>query len=126
MMDSGWLQAADVGMILAFMDRTAEPGTLVALARRNHGACRGRRAASLGASTHAVAGAGRLVAERNPLARARYGRRLRQHIDRIVHEDGPRWRHISPRARMKKARYDLLPFEASFADFARQRGGLQQ
>jgi hypothetical protein len=44
-----------------------------------------------------------------------------EHINRIVTEDTPRWRHVSPRARMKKARYDQLPFDESFAAFALQR-----
>jgi uncharacterized damage-inducible protein DinB len=47
-----------------------------------------------------------------------------EHISRIIHEDQPRWRHVSPRARMKKARYDQLPFAESFAAFARQRTDL--
>jgi hypothetical protein len=45
----------------------------------------------------------------------------REHIKRILEEDGPGWRHVSPRARMKKSRYDQLPFAESFAEFARQR-----
>jgi len=44
-----------------------------------------------------------------------------EHIRRIIREDEPRWRHVSPRARMKKARYDQLPFAESFAAFSRQR-----
>lgn len=47
-----------------------------------------------------------------------------EHITRIINEDQPRWRHVSPRARMKKARYDQLPFVESFAAFARQRSDL--
>lgn len=47
-----------------------------------------------------------------------------EHIRRILDEDEPRWRHVSPRARMKKARYDQLPFAESFAAFAQQRGDL--
>lgn len=47
-----------------------------------------------------------------------------EHITRIIHEDQPRWRHVSPRARMKKARYDQLPFAESFGAFARQRTDL--
>lgn len=47
-----------------------------------------------------------------------------EHIRRIVNEDSPRWRHVSPRARMKKARYDQLPFVESFAAFESQRAGL--
>lgn len=44
-----------------------------------------------------------------------------EHIARILNEDTPHWRHVSPRARMKTVRYDQLPFAASFAAFARQR-----
>jgi len=47
-----------------------------------------------------------------------------EHITRIVNEDRPSWRHVSPRARMKKVRYDQLPFAESFAAFARQRKDL--
>lgn len=47
-----------------------------------------------------------------------------EHITRILNKDEQRWRHVSPRARMKKARYDLLPFAESFADFAQQRSEL--
>jgi hypothetical protein len=47
-----------------------------------------------------------------------------EHITRIVHEDEPRWRHVSPRARMKKARYDQLPFAESLGAFAQQRAEL--
>lgn len=47
-----------------------------------------------------------------------------EHIARILNEDEPRWRHVSPRARMKKARYDQLPFAESVAAFARQRTDL--
>jgi DinB superfamily len=47
-----------------------------------------------------------------------------EHIARILDEETPRWRHVSPRARMKKARYDELPFAESFAAFARQRRDL--
>jgi hypothetical protein len=47
-----------------------------------------------------------------------------EHIRRILDEDQPRWRHVSPRARMKKARYDQLPFAESFAAFAQQRAEL--
>jgi len=47
-----------------------------------------------------------------------------EHITRIMNEDMPRWRHVSPRARMKKARYDQLPFAESFAAFAQQRADL--
>jgi hypothetical protein len=47
-----------------------------------------------------------------------------EHITRILNEDEPTWRHVSPRARMKKSRYDQLPFADSFAAFAQQRAGL--
>lgn len=47
-----------------------------------------------------------------------------EHIARILGEDTPRWRHVSPRARMKQSRYDELPFADSFAVFARQRSEL--
>ena len=47
-----------------------------------------------------------------------------EHIARILNEDAPRWRHVSPRARMKKARYDHLSSAESFAPFTRQRGGV--
>jgi hypothetical protein len=44
-----------------------------------------------------------------------------EHIARILDEDEPRWRHVSPRARMKKTRYYELPFAESLAGFAQQR-----
>ncbi len=47
-----------------------------------------------------------------------------EHVTRILNEDQPRWRHVSPRARMKKSRYDQLPFADSFAAFAQQRADL--
>jgi hypothetical protein len=47
-----------------------------------------------------------------------------EHATRILNEDIPRWRHVSPRARMKKARYDQLPFAESLAAFAQQRADL--
>jgi hypothetical protein len=47
-----------------------------------------------------------------------------EHLDRILNEDTPRWRHGSPRARMKKSRYDELPFAESLAAFKRQRAEL--
>jgi hypothetical protein len=47
-----------------------------------------------------------------------------EHIARILDEDVPRWRHVSPRARMKKARYYELPFAESLRGFAEQRAGL--
>jgi len=47
-----------------------------------------------------------------------------EHIRRILNEDAPRWRHVSPRARMKKSRYDQLPFAESFSAFEQQRTDL--
>lgn len=47
-----------------------------------------------------------------------------EHLARILDEDEPRWRHVSPRARMKKVHYDQLPFAESFAAFAQQRADL--
>ena len=47
-----------------------------------------------------------------------------EHINRILNEDTPRWRHVSPRARMKKSRYHELPFAESLAAFAQQRAEL--
>jgi hypothetical protein len=47
-----------------------------------------------------------------------------EHIARILNEDEPTWRHVSPRARMKKSRYDRLPFADAFAAFALQRAAL--
>ena len=44
-----------------------------------------------------------------------------EQVARIVEEDQPRWRHVSPRARMKRTRYDELPFADSFAAFRHQR-----
>jgi hypothetical protein len=47
-----------------------------------------------------------------------------EQVTRILEEENPRWRHVSPRARMKKSRYDQVPFEESVAAFARQRAEL--
>lgn len=44
-----------------------------------------------------------------------------EQVARIIEEDQPRWRHVSPRARMKRIRYDELPFADSFAAFQQQR-----
>ena len=44
-----------------------------------------------------------------------------EHIARILTEEEPRWRHKSPRARMKKSRYDAIPFAESFGAFETQR-----
>lgn len=106
------------------MDRTTDPATLVR---------------SLAATTVRVeAVAGRLSAAQLRLSPAPGGWspneilwHLRavaevygEHIARIMNEDQPRWRHVSPRARMRKARYDQQPFAESFATFARQRTDL--
>jgi len=47
-----------------------------------------------------------------------------KHIRRIVSEDTPAWRHVSPRAQMKKSRYDQIPYADSYAAFAQQRAEL--
>jgi hypothetical protein len=47
-----------------------------------------------------------------------------EHILCILNEETPRWRHVSPRARMKKSRYDQIPFAVSFAAFREQRATL--
>ena len=47
-----------------------------------------------------------------------------ERIARILDEDTPRWRHASPRARMKKVNYNQLPFAESFAAFKQQRADL--
>jgi hypothetical protein len=47
-----------------------------------------------------------------------------EHVARILDEDKPRWRHVSPRARMKKVHYNELPFAESFAAFKQQRADL--
>lgn len=47
-----------------------------------------------------------------------------EHVGRLLREEQPRWRHVSPRQRMKKARYDHLPFQESLETFERQRGQL--
>jgi hypothetical protein len=106
------------------MDRTAEPAALVrALAEtsaRVDAVARGLSAARLmdspvpeGWSPNEILWHIRAVADV-------YG----EHIARILNEDEPRWRHVSPRARMKKARYDQLPFADSFAAFLPQRADL--
>lgn len=46
------------------------------------------------------------------------------HIRRILDEDEPRWRHVSPRARMKKVRYHELPFADSLEALEEQRRAL--
>ncbi len=47
-----------------------------------------------------------------------------EYIKRILDEEQPRWRHVSPRARMKKVPYRDLPFAESVAAFAKQRAEL--
>ena len=47
-----------------------------------------------------------------------------KHINRILTEDTPAWSHVSPRAQMKKSRYDQLPFADSLAAFQQQRTNL--
>jgi hypothetical protein len=47
-----------------------------------------------------------------------------ERMARILDEDTPRWRHASPRARMKKVNYNQLPFAESFATFKQQRADL--
>ncbi|MGE3073133.1 MAG: DinB family protein [Dehalococcoidia bacterium] len=47
-----------------------------------------------------------------------------EHIARILDEDTPSWRHVSPRARMKKVQYNQIPFAESLAAFERQRSAL--
>ncbi|MEX2373239.1 MAG: DinB family protein [Dehalococcoidia bacterium] len=106
------------------MDRAAEPATLVrslaettaridAVARRLSAAQLRASPAPDGWSPNEILWHIRAVADV-------YG----EHIGRIINEDSPRWRHVSPRARMKKARYDELPFAESFAAFAQQRADL--
>jgi hypothetical protein len=103
------------------MDRTAEPATLVrsladttarveAVARHLSAAQLRVSPAPGGWSANEILWHIRAVADV-------YG----EHITRILNEDTPSWRHVSPRARMKKARYDQLPFAESFAAFAQQR-----
>jgi len=46
------------------------------------------------------------------------------HVFRILDEDEPRWRHVSPRARMKKVSYNEMPFADSLAAFRPQREAL--
>ncbi|MGE0599650.1 MAG: DinB family protein [Dehalococcoidia bacterium] len=47
-----------------------------------------------------------------------------EHIARMLDEEAPGWRHVSPRARMKKVRYKELPFSDSLAAFEDQRAQL--
>ena len=106
------------------MDRTAESATLVrALAEttaRVEAAARHLSAAQLRASPVPEGWSPNEILWHLRAQADVFG----EHITRIVNEDTPRWRHVSPRARMKKARYDQLPFAESFAAFARQRSDL--
>ena len=106
------------------MHRTAEPQALVrALAettRRIDAAARGLPVAQLAVSAAADRWSPNEILWHLRAVADVYG----DHITRIVNEDAPRWRHVSPRARMKTARYDQLPFAESFAAFARQRADL--
>jgi hypothetical protein len=46
------------------------------------------------------------------------------HIDRILREDRPTWRRVSPRAWLRKTDYATWPFPASLEAFATQRADL--
>ena len=106
------------------MERTAEPAVLVRAlaetARRVEAAGRGLAAAQLKASPASGGWSPNEILWHIRATADVYG----EHIDRILNEDEPRWRHVSPRARMKKSRYDEMPFEESFAAFKRQRAEL--
>jgi len=106
------------------MDRTAEPATLVrSLAETTVRVETVARHLSAAQLTVSPAPGGWSPNEILWHLRAQadvYG----EHIRRMVNEDTPRWRHVSPRARMKKARYDQMPFADSFAAFAQQRTDL--
>jgi hypothetical protein len=106
------------------MERTAEPAVLVRslaeTARRVEAAGRGLAAAQLKASPASGGWSPNEILWHIRATADVYG----EHIDRILNEDEPAWRHVSPRARMKKSRYDEMPFEESFAAFKRQRAEL--
>jgi hypothetical protein len=106
------------------MDRTAEPATLVrSLAEttaRVETVARRLTAAQLGVSPVPGGWSPNDILWHIRATADVYG----EDITRIMNEDQPCWRHVSPRARMKKARYDQLPFAESFAAFARQRTDL--
>jgi hypothetical protein len=106
------------------MDRAAEPATLVRClsetAARVEAVGKGLSAAQLLVSPAPGGWSPNQILWHLRAQADVYG----EHISRILDEDTPRWRHVSPRARMKKARYDQLPFDQSFAAFARQRAGL--
>ena len=106
------------------MERAAEPATLVrALAdttARVEAAARHLSAAQLRVSPVPGGWSANEILWHLRATADVYG----EHITRILSEDQPRWRHVSPRARMKQARYDQVPFAESFAAFARQRTDL--
>lgn len=108
----------------AIMDRAAEPTILVrSLAEttaRVGAVARSLRAAQLRVSSAREGWSPNEVLWHIRATADVYG----EHIARIMNEDEPRWRHVSPRARMKKARYDQLPFAESLAAFAQQRTDL--
>lgn len=106
------------------MDRKAEPGTLLAGLGKTL-ACVESAAAALTPAQLRTAPAVGAWSANEILWHIRatadvYG----EQIGRILDEDVPRWRHVSPRARMKKARYDLLEFAEAAAAFASQRNDL--
>jgi hypothetical protein len=106
------------------MERTAEPTTLIrSLAdttARVEAVARGLTAAQLTCSPAPGGWSPNEILWHIRATADVYG----EHITRIMNEDSPRWRHVSPRARMRKARYDRLPFAESFAAFTQQRAGL--
>jgi hypothetical protein len=106
------------------MERDAEPGTLLrSLAEtmaRIEGVVRQLSAAQLGTSPAPGGWSPNEILCHVRATADVYG----EHVSRILNEETPRWRHVSPRARMKKARYDQVPFAESFAAFARQRADL--
>ncbi len=106
------------------MDRNAEPGALlVALAATPARFKAGAGRLSEDQLTAAPAPGGWSPNEILWHVRAAAGV-YGEHIQRILDEDTPRWRHVSPRARMKKSRYDLVPFADSLAAFEQQRTAL--
>ncbi|KAA0238659.1 DinB family protein [bacterium] len=106
------------------MDCTAEPATLIALlaetSTRVEAVARRLSAAQLTAPPTLEACPPNEILWHVRATAGVYG----EHIIRIVNEDSPRWRRVSPRARMKKVRYDQLPFADSSAAFALQRTGM--
>ena len=108
----------------AAMDPTADPATLVRSLAQNLAAIedveRRLSPAQLEAAPSADGWSPNQVLWHIRATADVYG----EHITRILNEDRPRWRHVSPRARMKTARYDQLTFAESFAAFQRQRADL--